>query len=208
MKNISPLSTVWLRHLLDVHQQPLQILLWKNRQHNTPQTNKQTNNAVNQQRPGRIQIRQTKTRNTSLNLNGILMKPLSLLKGLQSGPGCAATGGGKGSFMATWWTVRRRHAIPTTPICVGAKETKYFTGWPRTQPPKQEECLRLHDRWIQQHCGASLSWSFAIYKDAQMHQNAGSCIYIVPTFLLGATIRSSDHCWTPKWFSSHPVYHI
>lgn len=61
------------------------------------------------------------------------------------GPGCAATGG-KGSFMATWWTVRRRHAIPTTPICVSAKETKYFIGWPRTQPPKQEECLRLHDR--------------------------------------------------------------
>lgn len=27
-------------------------------------------------------------------------------------------------------------------------------------------------------------------------------------FPSGRTIRTSDHCWTTKWFSSHPVYHI
>lgn len=148
MKNISPLSTVWLRHLLDVHQQPLQILLWKNRQHNTPQTNKQTNNTVNQQHPGRIQTRQTKTRNFNIFETESEWNPDEAAVAAEGapvwssspGPGCAATGG-EGKLYG--------HLVDseeTTPISVSAKETKYFTGWPRTQPPKQEECLRLHDR--------------------------------------------------------------
>lgn len=103
MKNISPLSTVWLRHLLDVHQQPLQILLWKNRQHNTPQTHKQTNNTVNQQRPGRIQIRQTKKRNFNIFKTESEWNPDEAAVAAEGapvwssspGPGCAATGGGR-----------------------------------------------------------------------------------------------------------------